>query len=160
MESAGETVREREYDGLRDLKLRLSDEPVRGDGERNWWAVKSTMGWGRTTRSDHSFLGLFRRRQELDLHVDKVSECAGRKSKAATHGKDADFAGDQRRRGLVVVGESEQESAQSVADRVDEGEISYRSHARTNNINKENESCARRGMAVGKFVFRIATKCS
>ena len=35
MESAGETLRESEYDGLRDLKFRLSSGPARGDGEQN-----------------------------------------------------------------------------------------------------------------------------
>ena len=50
------------------------------------------------------------------------------KSRASTHRKDADFSRDQRRRGLVIVRESERESAQCVTDRVDEGEFSYRSH--------------------------------
>lgn len=71
---------------------------------------------------------LLRRRQEFDLEVERVSECARQKSRAVTHRKDADFARDQRRRRVVIVREGERESAQSVTDRADEGEISYRSH--------------------------------
>ena len=42
MESAGETLRESEYDGLRDLKFRLSPGPASSNSEQDWWAVKPT----------------------------------------------------------------------------------------------------------------------
>jgi hypothetical protein len=43
MESAGETLRESVYGGLRDLKFRLSDEPACGDGE--WATITMTRAY-------------------------------------------------------------------------------------------------------------------
>lgn len=125
MESAGETSREREYEGLRDLKFRLSDEPACGDGEPHEWTATTMTGAYHSQRQEcpASSQGPAGARS-----ARRQGQRVGQKSRMATHGEDADVTRDQRRRGLVVVWESERESAQGVADRVDEGEISYRGH--------------------------------